>query len=350
MPRRHRGREGERLHSQVFVPNPKLKLLEQCQEALRFWHYSYRTEQTYLGWIERYIRFCRGGVDPAVGAAAWRHPRECGEVEIKEFLSHLATQRNVSASTQNQALNAIVFLYREVLSVDLGSFATFVRAKRNRRLPAVLTREECQRLFAQLLIPSRWIAQLLYGTGMRVMEGLRLRVKDLDFGQGVITVRAGKGDKDRSTMLPMSLEPALREQLASCRLVWERDRAEGLAGVWMPHALDRKYPNAGKEWPWFWLWPSDETSLDPRTGVRRRHHMTDASVQTAVKRGAREAGIQKWVTPHVLRHSFATHLLESGTDIRTLQDLLGHEDVSTTQIYTHVMKKPGLGVRSPLDG
>jgi integron integrase len=347
MPRRHRGKNGERSTNQVFIPNPKLKLLDQCREALRFWHYSYRTEQTYLGWIERYIRFCRGTGAP--GRPGWRHPRECGELEIKEFLSHLATDREVSASTQNQALNGVVFLYREVLAIDLGSFANFVRAKRPRRLPAVLTREECARLFDRMTIPARWIAQLLYGSGLRLTEGLSLRVKDVDFGRGLITVRSGKGDKDRVTMLPTSLEQALREQLKTCRIVWERDRAAALAGVWMPNALDRKYPAAGKEWAWFWLWPSDETSVDPRSGIRRRHHLVDASVQVAVKIAARAAGINKWVTPHILRHSFATHLLESGKDIRTVQELLGHDDVATTQIYTHVMTKPGLGVRSPLD-
>lgn len=347
MPRRHRGKNGGRSTTQVFVPNPKLKLLDQCREALRFWHYAYRTEQTYLGWIERYIRFCRGPAGP--GGSEWRHPRDCGETEIKEFLSHLATEGEVAASTQNQALNAVVFLYREVLSIDLGDFADFVRAKRSRRLPAVLTREECTQLFDAMRIPSRWIAQLLYGSGLRLMEGLRLRVKDVDFGRGVITVRSGKGDKDRQTILPERLSDVLREQLKTCRILWERDRAEGLAGVWMPHALDRKYPKAGQEWAWFWLWPSDEISVDPRSGIRRRHHLTDVSVQVAVKAAARQAGINKWVTPHILRHSFATHLLESGKDIRTVQELLGHDDVSTTQIYTHVMKKPGLGVRSPLD-
>jgi len=261
----------------------------------------------------------------------------------------LATDRNVSASTQNQALNAVVFLYREVLSIDLGSFATFVRAKRPRRLPAVLTREECGLLFTAMEPPAKWIAQLLYGSGLRLMEGLRLRVKDVDFGRGLITVRSGKGDKDRVTILPSSLEETLREQMKQCRVIWESDRAAELPGVWLPDALERKYPKAGEQWPWFWLWPSPETSIDPRSQQRRRHHLIDASVQVAVKTAARQAGINKWVTPHILRHSFATHLLESGKDIRTVQELLGHDDVSTTQIYTHVMKKPGLGVRSPLD-
>jgi integron integrase len=342
MSRRRGKNPGERSSAPIFVPNPKLKLLDQCREALRFWHYSYRTEQTYLGWIERYLRFCRT-------SSGWRHPRDCREEDIKAFLSHLASDRNVAASTQNQALNAVVFLYCEVLSIDLGDFADFVRAKRPTRLPAVLTREECQRLFAAMEPPFKWIAQLLYGSGLRLMECLRLRVKDVDFGRGIITVRSGKGDKDRVTILPKSLEPDLKEQLKQCRVLWQSDRAAKLAGVWMPDALDRKYPKAGEEWSWFWLWPSPETSFDPRSQVRRRHHLIDASVQVAVKAAAKQANISKWVTPPILRHSFATHLLESGKDLRTAQELLGHEDVATTQIYTHVMKKPGLGVRSPLD-
>ncbi len=347
MPRRRNAERGEGPSRPVFIPNPRLKLLDQCREALRFWHYSYRTEQTYLGWIERFIRYCRGTGAP--GSPGWRHPRDCGETEINEFLSHLATSRNVAASTQNQALNAVVFLYRDVLQVELGTFGQFARAKRPKRLPAVLTREECTRLFAAMEPPARWIAQLLYGSGLRLTEGLRLRVKDIDFGRGLITVRSGKGDKDRVTVLPQTLEPALREQLAASRDVWRKDRESHQPGVWLPHALERKYPHAGRQWPWFWVWPSEVISEDPRCGTRRRHHLTDVSVQIAVKNAAGEAGIQKWVTPHVLRHSFATHLLEDGKDLRTVQELLGHDDVSTTQIYTHVMKKPGLGVRSPLD-
>jgi integron integrase len=336
----------------AFIPNPTLKLLDQCREVLRFWHYSYRTEQTYVDWIQRYLRFCRE--QPAAGehakAGAWRHPRDCGQAEIRAFLSHLATGRRVAASTQNQALNALVFLYREVLGMDLGEFGDFTRASRPARLPAVLSRQECARLFERMEPPCLWVAQALYGSGMRVMECLRLRVKDVDLARGQITVRSGKGDKDRVTVLPQTLLPSLREQLQECRRIWEADRRAGMPGVWLPDALARKYPTAGEQWAWFWLWPSREASQDPRSGLRRRHHLIDASVQVAVKLAARAAGIEKWVTPHTLRHSFATHLLESGTDIRTVQDLLGHADVSTTMIYTHVMQKPGLGVRSPLDG
>lgn len=340
--------------SAVFLPNPKLKLLDQCREVLRFRHYSYRTEQTYLEWIQRYVRFCRATVAGQTvhcgSAAGWRHPRECGTAEIKAFLSHLALDRRVGASTQNQALNALVFLYRQVLGVELGDFSDFARAQRPVRLPAVLTREECNQLFAQMEPPAQWIAQLLYGSGLRLMECLRLRIKDVDLARGLITVRSGKGDKDRVTMLPVILKPMLQRQLQECRQLWEADRAAKLAGVWLPDALSRKYPKAGEQWAWFWLWPSRETSLDPRSHLRRRHHVIDASVQVAVKAAGRQAGIHKWVTPHVLRHSFATHLLENHCDIRTVQDLLGHEDVSTTMIYTHVMQKPGLGVKSPLDG
>lgn len=327
----------------LLVPNPKSKLADQCREVLRFKHYSYRTELTYLGWIERFVRFCRqpGG--------AWRHPRECGEAELTAFLSHLANEGRVGASTQNQALNALVFLYREVLHIDLGDFGDFARAKRPKRLPVVLSRDECARLFAGMEPPHRWFAQLLYGSGLRLTEGLRLRIKDVDFGRGTITVRGGKGDKDRVTVLPASLRGALQGQVEEARRIWEEDRRSGLAGVWLPEALERKYPKAGEAWAWFWLWPSRETSVDPRSGVRRRHHLVDASAQLAVKAGAKAAGIDKWVTPHVLRHSFATHLLEGGSDIRTVQELLGHTNVATTQIYTHVMQRPGIGVRSPLD-
>ena len=338
----------------VFLPNPKLKLLDQCREVLRFHHYSYRTEETYLDWIRRYVRFCRDPLlateTPPGAGAGWRHPRECGEAELKAFLGHLACERRVGASTQNQALNALVFLYQRVLGIELGDFSDFARAQRPVRLPAVLTREECDRLFARMEPPLRWVAELLYGSGLRLMECLRLRIKDVDLARGLITVRSGKGDKDRVTMLPMILKEPLKAQLQECRKLWRADRADELAGVWLPEALQRKYPKAGEEWGWFWLWPSRETSVDPRSRWQRRHHLTDASIQVAVKRAARQATIDKWITPHILRHSFATHLLESGTDIRTVQDLLGHADVATTQIYTHVMQKPGLGVRSPLDG
>lgn len=367
------------------MANPKLKLFDQCRQVMRFQQLAYRTEQTYLDWIRRYVIFCRErpltpALSPKAGAretqikgsaesqgsggdrgkvrsessphqrAGWRHPKDCGREEIRAFLTYLAAERRVAAATQKQALNAIVFLYREVLGMDLGDFSDFRRAEPSRRMPVVLSRPECQRLFAQLDPRVKGAVKLLYGSGLRLMEGLRLRVKDVDLERGQITVRSGKGDKDRVTVLPESLRTMLEEQLAACRAVWKSDRAEGLAGVWLPEALARKYPKAGESWNWFWLWPSRETSIDPRGGERRRHHLVDARLQIAVKKAGKEAGLNKVVTPHVLRHSFATHLLESGTDIRTVQDLLGHSSVTTTQIYLHVMKKPGVGVKSPLDG
>ena len=343
-----------------LTPNPKLKLFDQCREVMRFQHLSYRTEQTYLEWIKRYVVYCRGGEPGARQEpcpTGWRHPRTCGAAELRGFLTELAVARGVAAATQRQALNAVIYLYREVLGMDLGELGEFRKARVSTRLPVVLTKEECQRLFAAMAPPLKWITQLLYGSGLRLSEGLRLRVKDVDLARGLITVRCGKGDKDRVTMVPAMLKAALAEQVEYCRTVWRADRAAGLPGVWLPEGLARKYPQAGESWPWFWLWPSRETGRDPRESVPpeanpvvRRHHIGDVRVQQAVKAAARQAELAKPVTPHVLRHSFATHLLEGGTDIRTVQDLLGHAHVSTTQIYTHVMQKPGLGVRSPLEG
>jgi integron integrase len=328
---------------EACVPNPKLKLADQCREVMRFRHWSLRTEDSYVQWVDRFVRFCRSA------DGTWRHPQECGATEVRAFLTSLAVENRVASSTQNQALNALVFLYRDVLGRELGDIGEFARAKRPKRLPVVLSREECGRLFAAMEAPMRVFAQLLYGSGLRLVEGLRLRVKDLDLGRGQITVRSGKGDKDRTTVLPESLREPLTEQLRQARLVWEADRARSSPGVWLPGGLERKWRKAGETWPWFWVWPSRETAVDPVSGIRRRHHLVDARVQIAVKAAGQSAGIGKVVTPHVLRHSFATHLLEGGTDIRTLQDLLGHRHVSTTQIYTHVMVKPGLGVKSPLD-
>jgi len=327
-----------------IVPSPKLKLADQCREVLRYRHMSLRTERTYLEWVERFVRFCRRA------DGSWRHPQECGADDVRAFLTALAVERDVAAATQNQALNALVFLYREVLGIDLEALGAFERARRPKRLPVVLDRGECSRLFAAMEPPLRVFAQLLYGSGLRLIEGLRLRIKDVDPGRGQITVRSGKGDKDRVTVLPESLRREIGVQIESARAVWKADRLSGAPGVEMPAGLGVKSPKAGESWPWFWLWPSRERSVDPVSGIRRRHHWVDARVQIAVRAAGRKAGIGKVVTPHVLRHSFATHLLEAGTDIRTLQELLGHKDVSTTQIYTHVMQKPGLGVRSPLDG
>jgi integron integrase len=324
---------------ELLVPNPKLRLREQLREVMRFKHYSLRTEETYWGWIRQFILF-----------HGKRHPREMGPAEVHSFLTHLAANRNVAVSTQNQALNAVVFLYKQVLHQPLGQLEEFERPARPVRVPVVLTQEEARRLLAAA--PERYalLIKLLYGTGLRVTEGVRLRVKDVDFGAGHIVVREGKGFKDRVTMLPERLKEPLRQQLERARAWHQQDVAAGFGQVYLPYALEQKYPNASREWCWQYVFPSGKRSIDPVSGRERRHHIQEENLQKAVKQAARLAGIPKPVTPHVLRHSFATHLLENGYDIRTVQELLGHKDVSTTQIYTHVMQKPGLGVRSPLDG
>ena len=342
-PRRQLGR---------FLPNPKLKFLDQCREMMRFKQLARRSEETYIQWIRRFILFHRRPAaitDAPLQKWVWRHPKEMGEVEVRSFLTDLAVTRHVGAAAQNQALNAMLFLYREVLGGEVRWIDGFEQAQRSRRVPVVLSRQEMQAMLGQLSGTQGLIARLLYGTGMRLLEGLRLRIKDVDFARGQIVVRGGKGDKDRVTMLPESLRRAIMEHLKEVKRTWEADVAAGFGRVWLPGALRVKYPRAELEWVWQWVFPSNELSIDPETKVRRRHHVTDAAVQGAVKVAGVRAGLTKRVTPHVLRHSFATHLLESGTDIRTLQDLLGHKDVKTTQIYTHVMQKPGLGVRSPLD-
>jgi integron integrase len=314
------------------------KLLEQYRERLRVKHYSLRTEDAYLHWVRRFICF-----------HAKRHPREMGGPEVEAFLSHLATGEQLSASTQNQALSALLFLYREVLQKELPWMDGMVRAKRPARLPVVLTQEEVRALLARL-DGTRWLAaSLLYATGMRLLEGLRLRVKDVDFERREITVRDGKGGRDRRTMLSERLLEPLRAHLARVKLVHERDLAEGYGEVYLPFALARKYPRAGRSWPWQYVFPARARSLDPLDGVVRRHHLDEKVVQRAVSEASRKAGIAKPVSPHALRHSFATHLIEGGYDIRTVQELLGHKDVSTTMIYTHVLNKGGLGVKSPFD-
>jgi integron integrase len=308
-------------------------------ERLRLLHYAWRTEQTYREWAWRFQYFLasRGGMEAAAGE------------HVREFLSQLAVRGRVSVSTQKQALNALVFLFRHALGRDAGDFGDFQRAQRPRRLPAVLTPEECQRLFASLEGTTRLMAELMYGSGLRLTELLRLRVKDVDLERRQVLVRSGKVDKDRLTVLPDRLVEPLRAHRERVRGLFDQDRAEGIAGVWMPEALERKYPTAGSDWPWFWLFPSRQLMNDPRAGRQRRHHLLDATFQHAIRLGALKAKLNKRVTPHTLRHSFATHLLENGTDIRTVQDLLGHVDVATTQIYTHVLTRPSLGVRSPFD-
>jgi integron integrase len=312
--------------------------LERFQACMRLRRYSLRTEEAYRDWIRRFLRF-HGDAPPGTLA----------EAEVREYLEYLAVARNVSASTQNQALSALLFLYQTVLELPLGELGDVVRARRSQRLPVVLSRAEVQRLLDVMEGTPGLIARTLYGTGLRLMEGLQLRVKDLDFERGQVVVREGKGDKDRVVMLPTSLREALKTQLARVRVLWESDRASGQPGVWMPDALDRKYPKAGEEWAWMWVFPARRLSVDPRSGIERRHHAHETAVQRAVKSAALLARIDKRVGCHTLRHSFATHLLERGTDLRSVQELLGHLSVETTQIYTHVMRQPGIGVLSPLD-
>ena len=307
-------------------------------ERLRMEHYAWRTEQTYREWAWRLADFVRP-----------RDLESANGEDIKAFLSDLAVKGRVSKSTQKQALNALVFLFREGLGRDAGDLTGFQVSRRERRMPTVLTRRECQRLFEAMEGTTRLMAELMYGSGLRLMELLRLRVKDVDLARLQVIVRSGKGDKDRVTMLPETLVERLRAHRDRLRGLHEQDRAAKLAGVWLPEALARKHPRASVSWEWFWFFPSRQVSLDPHAGVQRRHHLLEGAFQLAVRAAARKARLNQRVTPHTLRHSFATHLLEGGTDIRTVQDLLGHVDVATTQIYTHVMNRPGLGIRSPLD-
>lgn len=316
----------------------KPKLLDQLREQIRVRHYSIRTEAVYLKWVRQFIRF-----------HGLRHPAEMGAAEVERFLSDLAVRRNVSASTQNQALAALLFLYKQVLHIELPWLDAVVRAKQPERLPLVLGREETQLLLAQCSGEVALIAGLLYGSGMRLMEAVRLRVKDVDFARREIVIRDGKGMKDRVTLLPESLRPALLAHLAWVKALHERDLNEGFGEVYLPFALARKYPSAPCEWGWQYVSPAGRLSNDPRSKVRRRHHFDEKRVQRAFKPALGAAGIVKPATPHTLRHCFATHLLESGQDIRTVQELLGHADVKTTMIYTHVLNRGGLGVLSPLD-
>jgi len=315
------------------------RLLDQVRERIRYLHYSIRTEQAYVHWVRAFVRFHESK----------RHPAEMGGIEVEAFLSWLANERKVSVSTHKQALSALVFLYEKVLGLDLPWLAQIGRPKRQARLPEVLTPHEVACLLKQVDAEHRVLADLLYGTGMRIMEGLRLRVKDVDFERRAIIVREGKGAKDRVVMLPASVVPALHEQMAQARQLWAADHAAGRAGVFMPDALDRKYPRAAASWTWFWVFPQATLSVDPRTGQSRRHHGHEQAFQRAFKRALLRAGIERPATPHTLRHSFATHLLQAGYDIRTVQELLGHSDVSTTMVYTHVLKLGGGAVRSPLD-
>lgn len=319
-------------------PSPKPKLLDQVRNAIRLKNYAYSTEKTYVHWVKRYILFHNK-----------RHPLEMDVSEVEAFLTHLAVHENVSASTQNQALCALLFLYNHVLRKELSGRVNPLWAKQSTRIPVVLTREEVWQVLDQLSGTYYLIGMLLYGTGMRLMEGLRLRVKDVDFGQGIIIVREGKGDKDRVTMLPESLVQPLQAQLAETRKIHQVDLAQGYGTVELPTALARKYVNANREWGWQYVFPATKLSQDPRGTEIRRHHIHESNMQKAVKAAVRKAGISKRATCHTFRHSFATHLLEDGYDIRTVQELLGHKDVSTTMIYTHVMQRGGLSVISPVD-
>lgn len=319
-------------------PVPAPKLLDQVRGKIRLKHYSLRTEQTYVDWIKRYILF-----------HGKHHPRDMGAGEVEAFLTHLAVAGKVAASTQNQAKSALLFLYKEVLEIDLPWLNNVERAKAPKRLPVVLTRDEVQAVLSGLDGTHWLIASLLYGSGLRIMEGVRLRVKDVELSRREILVRDGKGFKDRVTMLPESLVNPLKAHLQRVKVLHDQDLAGGYGAVYLPYALEKKYPSAAREWAWQYIFPSAKLAVDPRTGETRRHHLQDQAVQRAVKQAVRAAGLTKPATPHTFRHSFATHLLEGGYDIRTVQELLGHSDVSTTMIYTHVLNKGGKGVQSPLD-
>jgi integron integrase len=314
------------------------KLLDVVRDRIRVKHYSIRTETQYVQWIRRFILF-----------HGKKHPRDMGAPEVEAFLTHLAVEGNVAAATQNQALSALLFLYKEVLGIDLPWLDNVTRAKRPQRLPVVMTREEVHAVLDRIEGVYGLMARLLYGTGMRLMECVRLRVKDVDFSRGEILVRDGKGAKDRVTMLPQSLMSALQSHLQQRRALFDDDIRAGKAAVYLPHALAQKYPSAPTEWGWQYVFPSGSYSIDPRSGVERRHHLDEKLLQRAMKRAVQASGLAKPATPHTLRHSFATHLLEAGYDIRTVQELLGHSDVATTMIYTHVLNKGGRGVTSPLD-
>jgi integron integrase len=331
-------REQPALTASPLLSSAKPKLLDQVRQAIRTRHYSPRTEETYIHWIKRFNFFHNK-----------RHPGEMAEAEIARFLSNLATESHVSASTQNQALNAVLFLYRQVLRKDIGYVNGVVRANRPKRLPTVLTRQEVRSIFGNLDGVEWIMAMLLYGAGLRLMECLRLRVKDVDFSRNEIRIRSGKGDKDRVTMLPGAVKEPLLTHLQSVKRQHEEDLQKGLGRVALPDALERKHRNAGSEWGWQWIFPATSHYVDRITGEKRRHHLHESVLQKTVKEAVRKAGLPKPASPHTFRHSFATHLLEDGYDIRTVQELLGHSDVTTTMVYTHVLNRGGHGVNSPAD-
>ena len=329
---------------QQHSPTDKPKLLDQVRAAIRTKHYSIRTEQSYTNWIRRYILFHNK-----------RHPKEMGEKEINEFLTHLAVKENVAASTQNQALCAIVFLYKHVLKIELGDFGELVWAKKPKKEPVVFTKNETDRILDQLSGNYWLMAMLLYGSGLRLIECLRLRIKDIDFFYKQVTIRDGKGQKDRISMLAEKIIEPLKQQIEKVKKLHQKDIKNGYGSVYIPFALERKYPNVSKEFGWQYLFPASKISIDQRSGVKRRHHIDETVLQKAVKQTIRKTGITKHGSCHILfehrlfRHSFATHLIQRGQDIRTVQELLGHSNLETTQIYTHILQKGGLGVKSPAD-
>jgi len=331
--------ESQEKNKPRFHPNSDLKLMDQVREVLRYYHYAYRTEQTYCQWILRYIHHFGGKT----------HPNRLGAKDVERFLSHLATEGQVSASTQRQALNALVFLYRDVIDKPLVTEIAPVRSKRQQRPPTVLTQVEIQRLLAAMTGKHALMAKLLYGGGLRLLECIRLRIQDVDFGQGLIFVRGGKGSKDRTTILPRNLQDELQTQIEAVKALHHQDLEEGFGEVYIPEALARKYPKAMRETGWQWVFPARDRSLDPRSGRELRHHVLESGLQKAVNRAAEQAGIDKKTGCHTLRHSFATHMLENGVNIRVLQELLGHADVKTTEIYTHVMARDIRQLQSPLD-
>lgn len=321
-----------------FRPNPELKLMDQVREVLRYHHYAYRTEQTYCGWIVRFLQFYD----------MKRHPKDMGSREVERFLSHLATTDYVAASTQRQALNAIVFLYRDVLDKELDDIE-HIRSKKRRKPPAVLTQTEVQMVLGSMDGTHQLMAKLLYGCGLRLMECIRLRIQDVDFGQGRVFVRGGKGNKDRTVVLPEVVRPQLADHIERVMNLHHQDLREGFGEAYIPSSLARKFPNACRETGWQYVFPARSRSKDPRSGVMRRHHVKESGLQKAVKQAVSKAGIRKRAGCHTLRHSYATHLLENGMNIRMVQELMGHADVKTTEIYTHVMNKDLDQVKSPLD-
>ncbi len=328
------------------TPKKDKKLLDRVRDALRAKHYSYRTEQAYLDWIKRFIFFHNPRLKQGEIAL---HPDQMGANEIEAFITHLAAERKVATSTQNQALSALLFMYRVVLEKDISLPPALISPARPKRLPTVLTHKEAMSVIDKMQGKTRLMTKILYGSGLRLVECLRLRVKDLDFERQQIIVRGGKGDDDRYTVLPASVMDELHILLQDVKALHEKDLLEGYGETALPNALSVKYPNAGREWLWQYIFPASQRSIDPLTGVMRRHHLDETVLQKAIRAAAKAAGIDKPVSPHTFRHSFATHLLQSGYDIRTVQELLGHKDVKTTMIYTHVLQKGAMGVKSPLD-